>query len=673
MKVFNSLIQKKENIPLDHLKSCNNSNIPYSNYNHYKNASKEKIKAFSISEKSNMIFTNNNSENANDQDITESGQKEYKINSFGLEKSLINITSIQITQKEGNSRDKSYLLPSNNSDFDFRNKTKNINESYYNFFQEKFLNLNINNKVKVALQLSELKIPEEKIYQIIVLGNANGMDEAMNCLFNENNLWNHQFINKQMFTTCMNFKCSCDLKFDSFGGGSKEIVNPKQNLNFTEFYIKSGLVSSKNISKIHIHQNLNLTRLKDEHFKSLCESNDYCIICNSHISEHSIDFNLNLFNARGLEIHTRKMENYNDNSFKVKIQCFLDNNIEDKNNFFKCMICLEIFNNSSLSLLLKCDHKCCEQCFRKYIYYSAKLIPSFVKCPDLKCNFQIEIESLINCNYILYKDNFRKRYNERKKINEGKGLFCTRCGKFLNIDSSKMKIECTHCRKEICTQCKFCWHPKSNCEDFLTKMFRKGNMCYEFQCCPACFSTSRKCQFCNDLTCIRCNSSFCKFCHTNQPRKHNLEKCLNKMNQGKVEMMKIWGHEKHLNRLNILSLFAIFLIIILASPLVGSFIASLIFAKNIKCVFLNQLELNQLKKFRGNNCEIQTNKSCLIKKINPSKTMDYFPLAPNFSNKLVANFIFLSSFIFALVLTPISIFISIIFLLIIVFKSHKLT
>ncbi|XP_076654657.1 E3 ubiquitin-protein ligase RNF14-like [Halictus rubicundus] len=236
--------------------------------------------------------------------------------------------------------------------------------------------------------------------------------------------------------------------------------------------------------------------------------------------------------------------------------------IEFKQSFHKCIICLEIYYGKKCVELENCNHVYCRECIEEYI--ALKINENDVHgiiCPTFDCNSSIAINEIKNfCPHLFAKyEDTLLQITLRSMENL---IFCPKKGcQFPFIkDSDNALAICYKCDYTFCIYCYKSYHGAMLCimalsnkekiieeyqsgdndkKQLLVKKYgrRQIEILVEKQLtteylkrsskpCPNCQVMTQKIDGCNKMTCIYCKANFCWLCgvqiNTENPYEHFL-------------------------------------------------------------------------------------------------------------------------------------------------------
>ncbi|XP_031405110.1 uncharacterized protein LOC116214033 isoform X2 [Punica granatum] len=142
-----------------------------------------------------------------------------------------------------------------------------------------------------------------------------------------------------------------------------------------------------------------------------------------------------------------------------------------------CSICCED-KPSPMMITMKCSHKFCSHCMRTYIDGKLKSSQVPIRCPQLRCKYQI---SKLECRAFLPLTSYEslERVLAEANLNSEK-IYCPfpNCSVLLDpqeclsarasssSQSDSSCIECPVCQRFICVECGVPWHSSFTCEEY---------------------------------------------------------------------------------------------------------------------------------------------------------------------------------------------------------------
>lgn len=206
----------------------------------------------------------------------------------------------------------------------------------------------------------------------------------------------------------------------------------------------------------------------------------------------------------------------------------------------ECELCTGRFAMSQIVSMLKCIHRCCNECAKNYftIQISDRNITDavcpFCKEPNLKdanedevleyfSNLDIQLKTLLDPPI---HELFQRKLRDRTLMQDPNFKWCIQCSSGFYADPDQKRLICPDCRSVTCAQCRRPWekqHEGITCEQFaawkdendpdnqaagLAKHLADNGID-----CPKCkfrYSLSRG--GCMHFTCSQCKYEFCCGC-----------------------------------------------------------------------------------------------------------------------------------------------------------------
>ncbi|CAN8325292.1 unnamed protein product [Cochlearia groenlandica] len=218
-----------------------------------------------------------------------------------------------------------------------------------------------------------------------------------------------------------------------------------------------------------------------------------------------------------------------------------------------CSICCED-RQSEMMLTLKCTHKFCSQCLKRYVEGKVQSSELPVQCPEVQCKHYL---SSNECKSFLPVVSF-KSFEEADALSKNNGkIYCpyTDCSYLLDPhectsslvrasasgSSSSLQtensccVECPVCERFVCVDCGVPWHASMSCEEFqilpvderhpdditLHRLARYKR----WRRCQHCRIMIELSQGCNHMTC-RCGHQFCYCCGAEYREGHQTCTCV---------------------------------------------------------------------------------------------------------------------------------------------------
>lgn len=200
-----------------------------------------------------------------------------------------------------------------------------------------------------------------------------------------------------------------------------------------------------------------------------------------------------------------------------------------------CPICCEE-KPPSMMITMKCSHKFCSQCMRKYVEGKLQASQVPIRCPQLRCKHYISASECKSFLPVICYESLERALVEANILYSDK-MYCPfpNCSVLLNplecLSSTRASsssshtsiscIECPDCERYICVDCGVPWHSSMSCEEFqslpveerdagdltLHRLAQNNN----WRRCQQCRRMIELTQGCYHMTCW-CGHEFCYSC-----------------------------------------------------------------------------------------------------------------------------------------------------------------
>jgi hypothetical protein len=160
----------------------------------------------------------------------------------------------------------------------------------------------------------------------------------------------------------------------------------------------------------------------------------------------------------------------------------------------ECPICLRNYG-SKKTITLKCQHKYCIECLKKFTKMQSKTFGGRFKCPQPDCNSIFSPDGLIGKRLI-------KDHDQRNSRMSAYPCPFKKCKGTLNKDAN-----CVKCQKQACGICLEKPH-LGNCN---TEIVNSINSVYKnkaIKFCPHCKTAISKNGGCISMVCMKCGTNF---------------------------------------------------------------------------------------------------------------------------------------------------------------------
>ena len=141
-----------------------------------------------------------------------------------------------------------------------------------------------------------------------------------------------------------------------------------------------------------------------------------------------------------------------------------------------------------------------------------------ITCPDAECGSRRrlkhkDVQSIVTLN--MYRKYYQIQIKYTIALSENKA-WCPspNCNKICQISGSSVasKVTCPKCKKEFCSKCSQDWHPGSNCQETMNRIFALNENSSNLKPCPKCFRPIEKKGGCRYVICYICKLYFCWDC-----------------------------------------------------------------------------------------------------------------------------------------------------------------
>ncbi|KAL3522986.1 hypothetical protein ACH5RR_015820 [Cinchona calisaya] len=199
-----------------------------------------------------------------------------------------------------------------------------------------------------------------------------------------------------------------------------------------------------------------------------------------------------------------------------------------------CSICCDE-KLASMMITMKCSHKFCSHCMKKYV--EGKILSSQVpvRCPQVKCKYYL---SAIECKAflpVISYESFEKALAEANIPNSDK-IYCPypNCSVLLDpneclssrasssSNSESNCVECPVCQRFICVDCGVPWHSSTTCEEYQGLPLEERDASditlhrlaqnKRWRRCQQCRRMIELTHGCYHMTCCWCGHEFCYSC-----------------------------------------------------------------------------------------------------------------------------------------------------------------
>ena len=254
------------------------------------------------------------------------------------------------------------------------------------------------------------------------------------------------------------------------------------------------------------------------------------------ISENASKILLKHFNYNTEKLFNIYFEKGRDKLFKeVGIENNIEGKEEDNKNIFSCLGCFEEVEISQTTKLNTCDHRFCNECWKKYINLKIKdFTIKKIHCMYYKCQIVLGDDFLNQFIDEETKEKYKGGEVEEYVSNCKTVSWCPsvpHCGYAIkiisNIPTQCLPVICK-CSKEFCFSCKELPHNPATCD-----MMKSWNTTFEDSSaslkwievntkpCPSCKNIIEKNGGCNRMTCVKCGFEFCWICGNSNFLNHN--------------------------------------------------------------------------------------------------------------------------------------------------------
>ena len=200
-----------------------------------------------------------------------------------------------------------------------------------------------------------------------------------------------------------------------------------------------------------------------------------------------------------------------------------------KNKIDKCSICMEFYKINK-KIILKCQHKLCYNCLKKYIenlINEGKVNSEALCCPECKIPLDPSLIQHIvtpqcwdKITFFSLNNLLSKPFNKIK----GKMIKCPKCELISEANNNMFIISCPNCKTEFCIFCLKMHDTNSTCAEYkaweeensqgdklFNKIIKEKENEHKYKQCPSCKEMIEKSEGCNHMKC-KCNAEFCFLC-----------------------------------------------------------------------------------------------------------------------------------------------------------------
>ncbi|CAN6448718.1 unnamed protein product [Victoria cruziana] len=200
----------------------------------------------------------------------------------------------------------------------------------------------------------------------------------------------------------------------------------------------------------------------------------------------------------------------------------------------RCRTCMEMKMFDRSFQPSGCDHLFCSDCVVMHV--TTKLGDNLwrIPCMEARCTSEFELESCLSILTPEVVDRWAALLSE-SLIQNGDKIYCPfqDCSALMWNDSERKEsikdVECPHCHRLFCAQCKVGWHAGINCREYQRTMSWEKcedammmEMAKErkWQRCPRCQFYVERSDGCQQMTC-RCGFRFCYNCGSQWSAAHS--------------------------------------------------------------------------------------------------------------------------------------------------------
>ncbi|CAM0951392.1 unnamed protein product [Alopecurus aequalis] len=194
---------------------------------------------------------------------------------------------------------------------------------------------------------------------------------------------------------------------------------------------------------------------------------------------------------------------------------------------FYCTICMETVSGIERFPVAGCAHAFCASCVRQYIAAKVEQNLLSIGCPDPGCKDGVLHPE--DCRHVIAPPLFDRWGAALCEIALGElKFYCpfNDCSALMVDDTGPghaavTNVECPHCNRMFCAQCKVPWHDGVQCAEFQLLgedergredlLLRKVAQQRKWQRCPTCKMYVERVNGCKSMRC-RCGHSFCYGC-----------------------------------------------------------------------------------------------------------------------------------------------------------------
>ncbi|KAF8412724.1 hypothetical protein HHK36_000693 [Tetracentron sinense] len=214
--------------------------------------------------------------------------------------------------------------------------------------------------------------------------------------------------------------------------------------------------------------------------------------------------------------------------------------------FEDCSICCKE-KPSSMMITMKCSHKFCSHCMRKYVDGKLHTSKVPIRCPQLGCKYYISPRECSSFLPVTCYESLERAFVEANFLSP-ETIYCPfpNCSVLLNpreclstwasssSHSDTSCVECPVCQRFICVDCGIPWHSSMSCEEYQNLPMEERDALHitlhrleqnkRWRRCHQCRRMIELTQGCYHMTCW-CGHEFCYSCGADYRDKQQTCQC----------------------------------------------------------------------------------------------------------------------------------------------------